>query len=97
MDCVIWSGSYYFLSNYLLHYPESMEHSLTIILFLFLMFATLVNYLIEIRSLNSNLVASSSINFNQGMMTVKNIPNNLVYLTLVIIMELDPQTHSFFT
>jgi len=74
-----------------------MEHSLTIILFLFLMFATLVNYLIEIRSLNSNLVASSSINFNQGMMTVKNIPNNLVYLTLVIIMELDPQTHSFFT
>ena len=97
LDCAILSGSYYFLSNYSLPLPVSMEHSFILILFLFLMSTTLVNYSIEIRSLNSSLVASSSINFNQGMTKVRNKPNNSVYLTLVMIMEPTPQTHSFFT
>jgi hypothetical protein len=67
------------------------------ILFLFLTLTTLANYSIEIRLLNSNLVASSSTNFNQDMMMEKNTPNNSVYLNLAMIMEPNQQMHSFFT
>ena len=94
---VIYSKSYYFLNNYWLPHPVSKEHSFVFNLFLFLMLTTLVNYSIEIRSLNSNLVASSSINFNQGRMMERNTPNNSVYLNLAMIMAPNLQMHSSFT
>lgn len=94
---VIYSKSYYFLNNYWHPYPVSKEHSFVFILFLFLMLITLVNYSIEIHSLNSNLVASSLINFNQGRMMERDTLDNYVYLNLAMIMAPNLQMHSFFT